>query len=160
MLPHDFDNLAIECFGTILIPHGFSSSQSKRSTFYRRASAEVWHFIMPDMRFKQAKYDIRVFFSSPIIDPEFEARFPDNLGIPQDDWSYLSIGKRVTHTPSTFPCSTKAIFRIAFEKAVGPALQIDALGYLNRFQTIADILPQIKYEPYAVNARGFIEKNR
>ncbi|MDX2109045.1 MAG: hypothetical protein SFY80_02265 [Verrucomicrobiota bacterium] len=156
MLPRDFDRIARASFSHVLAPHGFSCEASARCTFYRKVSEEAWHFIFPDMRFHKPVYEVRVFFSSPAIDPEFSQKFPDDLGIPLDTHSVLRIKHGVSHTPSVFSCATKQAFMTAFEKAVESALLMEAIPFLDRIRSVSDMLPYIRHPYFAENARVYL----
>src|SRR3546814_19952620 len=82
MLLRDFDRATKEALQPLLSPLGFSSSRSKHCTFEREAGNGIWHFIGADPSKHGRWYDIKVFASSPIMDPFFAQRAPDNLGIP------------------------------------------------------------------------------
>lgn len=156
MTNREFDSLATEMFGIALIPLGFSSMGSERCTFYRRAGNDVYHFIRPDIGSRGTWYDVRVFPHSPKICPLFERRFPDDLGVPTDRFSFLS-EQEIGITQSQFNCKDDDNFRRRFTATVGPALLRVAIPYLDRFQAVADIIPAIRHPsflPFALHHVG------
>jgi hypothetical protein len=55
--------VAKECFGSVLVPYGFTHEGSKRCTFHRQAPDSVFHFIAPAMSIGQTRYYVYVFLS-------------------------------------------------------------------------------------------------
>lgn len=147
MTGNEFDLLATELFGEVLLPLGFTHQKSARCTFYRLVGNEVFHFVMPDIGRRGAWYDIRVFPHTPAIYPLFDQRFPDNLGIPTDRFSLLS-EKNVGPDQSQFHCKNEDAFRRDFAANVGPSLARVAIPYLDRFRTVADIVPVIRHPSF------------
>lgn len=151
MLPRDFDRLVRECFGPVLAPHGFTAEQTTRSTFWRRTDREIYHFIVADRFHHRPVFDVMVFASSPLIDRNFEAGFPDGLGVPSDTLCRLNAKSGIGSRGSEFPCATAKSFRAGFDAAVSPALIRFALPYLDGIRTIDDLVrtivhPAFKYE--------------
>ena len=147
MTPKQFDHTAVALFGSALGPHGFSSDKSRFCTFYRKASAEVYHIILPDLGSRGAWYDVKVFPASPVLDPLFESQFPDDLGIPTDNWSYLS-DRGIGLDQERFNCMSEENFRRRFNGTVKDLLLKHAIPYLDRIQTVQDILPLIRVRMY------------
>lgn len=139
-----FFAIARTLFGGVLSPAGFTMNRSHKSTFYRRVSNDVYHFVLPDPLSRVAWYDVKVFPSSPVIDPLFDTRFPDALGIPTDHWSYLG-SRGVGADQELFNCKYEDNMRRRFEKTVGPLLIDRAIPYLNQFQTIEEMIPWLKH---------------
>src|SRR5262245_30193226 len=147
MTEKQFNGLARECFGAVLIPAGFANEGSVAATFYRAAPDDVFHFVLPEMGRSGTWYDIHVFPQSPHIEPRFTQRFPDDLGFPTDMFSFLSENDGVGSTQEQFSCRTEEHFRRSFEKRVRRLLLEVAVPYLTRFQSVADIIPVIQH-PY------------
>ncbi len=143
MTPKQFDKAVLKLFGPVLMEQGFTSEGSRCCTFYRKASSEVYHFLVPDPGSRGAWYDIKVFPSSPALDPLFAERFPDDLGIPSDSWSYLS-ERGVSLDQGRFNCKTEENFVNRFEKTVRKLLTDTAIPYLDQLQQVTDMLPIIK----------------
>jgi hypothetical protein len=147
MKQREFDALANECFRSVLVPYGFTNEGSMRCTFYRKGPNGVYHFIIPSVGTGGTWYCIRVFPDSPHIDPLFERRFPDGGGIPTDSFSCLS-EKEVGLTQRQFNCKNEENFRKGFSNKVSPLLLKVAIPYLDRFQTVADIIPAIRHPSF------------
>ncbi len=143
MTPKLFDKTVREFFRPVLQEHGFTTDRSQHCTFHRKASDQIYHFIVPDLGSRGAWYDIKVFPSSPLIDPFFVERFPDDMGIPSDSWSYLS-ERGVGMDQGQFNCKSEENFVQRFEKTVRELLINSAIPYLNQFQTIENLIPVIR----------------
>jgi hypothetical protein len=130
-------------FETVLEPAGFSREGSKHCTFWRSGGQDVYHFIIPDPLNRIASYDVKVFSTSPLIDPSFDRRFPDALEIPQDRWCYLS-AQGVGPDQELFNCKNEENLRNRFEKTVKGYLLNLAIPYLDAIGSIAEMIPWIK----------------
>ncbi|MBX7059960.1 MAG: hypothetical protein K1X75_18000 [Leptospirales bacterium] len=139
----EFDKLANELFGDALLPHGFTSEGSRFCTFHRKAKAneDVHHLIMPDIGSRGVWYDIKVAAVSPKLDPLFDKKFPDEIGMFTNN--LLSKYDGVGITQQQFNCKTEENFRRLFEKDVRPLLENQAIPFLDKIQTIGDLLPLI-----------------
>jgi len=161
MKPSQFDKLARVHFGRVLEPYGFSCARSRFATFHRKATGDVFHFIMPDAGTRGAWYDVKVFASTPALDPTFQDDFPE-VGIPSDIWSQLSehgIGMRQTQ----FNCKSEENMVRRFERTVAPALVNVAVPFLDGIQTLEDLIPHIRenlYLAYALHAVGRVSEAR
>ena len=143
MKPKQFDKLASEAFGNVLGEAGFENSKSRHCTFYREASENFYHIVLPDLGTRGAWYDVKVFAYSSLLDPRFSDRFPDDLGIPTGMFCYLApSGVGPDQTP--FNCQSEENFTRRFESTVAPLLTSMALPYLDRFQSLNDLLPEIR----------------
>ena len=147
MTANEFYVIANELFGKVLIPLGFTNDGSNRCTFYRRAGVGMYHVVMPDIGSRGAWFDVRVFPHAPAIYPLFEQRFPDSLGIPTDRFSLLS-EREVGPTQSQFNCKNEENLRRVFARTVEPALLKVAIPYLDRFQSVADLIPVIRHPSF------------
>ena len=116
MTSKQFDKKIKELFLPVLNEYGFESDASKYCTFYRKFSEDIYHFILPDLGTKGAWYDVKVFASSPKIDPLFLDEFPDDLGIPSDIHSYLS-EDGVSRYQEMFNCKTNINLESSFDKS-------------------------------------------
>jgi hypothetical protein len=152
----DFDRIARPLFSESLAPHGFSDTKSKHCIFYRKVSEDIFHFIGPDPH-KGRWFDVKVFASSPSIDPLFEKRFPDALGIPLDIYCYLNKWTGVGSEQQAFKCETKQQLTEAYSAEVKPLLIDKGIPALDRIKTIGDLLPLIRHRlflGFALNAVG------
>ncbi len=149
-----FNSLAKELFGEVLIPLGFTTQGSKRCTFYRKVGNEVFHFITPDMGLRGAWYDVLVFPHSPAIYPLFNQRFPNGMGVPTDSFSYLT--ENGISSQAMFNCKNEENMRRRFMNTVGPALLKVAIPYLDRFQSVSDIIPVIRHPSFLGFALNYV----
>jgi hypothetical protein len=142
-----FDKLANELFDAVLTPLGFKNEGSLHCTFHRRISADVYHVILPDPGSRVAWFDVKVFPTSPAIEPGFASMFPDELGLPTDSWSYLSArGVGLDH--EQFNSKSEENLRRRFELTVKPLLLTQAIPYLDGIRTVADMIPLLKHSSY------------
>lgn len=147
MTPKQFDKVANELFGAVLGPLGFSNDRSKFCTFHRKTSDEIYHIVLPDRGTRGAWYDVKVFPASPIVAPSFETQFPDSLGTPSDRWSFLN-DCGVGPDQQQFNCKSEENLRQRFESTVRPLLLTKAIPYLDRIQTVQDMVPLIKHSSF------------
>ena len=143
MKPQQFDKLANEAFGGVLAPAGFSNDKSRYCTFYREVSDGFYHIVMPDLGTRGAWYDVKVFAYSSCLTPRFEEIFPDDLGIPTDIFCHLG-SSGIGPDPMEFNCKNEENFRRRFTSTVAPLLESVAIPYLEQFQTLNDLLPEIR----------------
>jgi hypothetical protein len=158
MTPKQFNAVAKELFGETLGEFGFTSERSSYSVFYRPAENGVWHVISADQGTRGAWYDVKVFATCECLEPEFEKRFPDELGIPMDANCYLSSIRGISVAQEQFNCKSEENFRSRYEKTVKSLLINKAVPYLAQFNSLESILPHIRnpfYEAVAMfRARG------
>lgn len=143
MTPKSFHKMAGELFDVELGPAGFSRARSKHCTYYRTTDGGLYHVIMPDLCDRGAWYDIKVFPTSPVLQPLFEESFPDGLEVTTDRWSYLS-EQGIGMTQGTFNCKNEANLRRRFSKTVAPLLKTVVLPYLDSLRTVEDAIPLFK----------------
>ncbi len=143
-----FNQLAREYFGSILEQNGFSVERSKFSTFYRQASDDIYHVIMPDLSRDGTWFDIRVFVTSPLIEPQFNKGFPDTVAIPSDSFSSLHPRFGVGARMHKYRCKTEEGFTRNFNKDVVVALKEKALPYLDSITCLHDLIPYLKRNFY------------
>jgi hypothetical protein len=145
MQAREFDRMVKECFGRVLEPHRFTCAQTRRSSFWRKVEGDLYHFIIADRFHHRPAYDVMVFASSPRIDPEFGARFPDDLGVPSDSNCRLNAKSGIGSHGSSFPCGTKEAFQASFNSAVARALEEVAVPYLDGISSIEALLATIRH---------------
>jgi hypothetical protein len=144
-----FDALAKKAFGSILEPEGFSCLESTRCTFYRQIADDLFHFVVPDQLRNLPKYDVKVFFNSPRLEPgAWEGKFPDDIGIPTDTWSSLHSTSGVGPDQQLFWCRTEEGFLKDFEGRVRPALIMHAIPYLRGYMSLTQAIPAIRSKHY------------
>jgi hypothetical protein len=142
-----FDKLANEAFGSVLLSQGFSNDRSKHCTFYREISTGFYHIVLPDLGTRGVWYDVKVFAYSEFFDATFSDRFPDELGIPTETFCYLAptgIGPDQTQ----FNCKNEESFKHRFDLTVAPLIASIALPYLDKFVSLSDLLPKIRSPLY------------
>jgi hypothetical protein len=148
MTPKKFDTLAKRYFGELLVPKGFSCSGSEAATFYRHVSPEVVHFVLVDLGSGGSWYDVKVFASSPKIEPEFEEKFPDSVGVPSGALCYLHPSSGVGPDQKRYSCKTEEDFVRVFDSEVAPAVETKAIPYLDQISSIQSLLPFIRHDFY------------
>lgn len=145
MTPKQFDKNAPKLFRPVLEPFGFSTEGSQHCTYHRKSeSGEVYHFVLPDLGSRGAWYDIKVFGASPLLDPLFAEKFPDEVGIPSDSFCYLS-ERGISLDQGQFNCKSDENFVARFEKTVRDLLINKAVPYLDEIRTFEDLIPTIKH---------------
>lgn len=144
MTPSNFDKNARTLFSSVLEPHGFSCEHSRYCTFSRQVSSGIWHFIAPDLSSNGAWFDVKVFPHAQELEPLFEQRFPDDLGIPTDSWSYLHSVTGVGLDQEQYRCRTVEVLERSFRQKIAPALNSKALPYLDKLTNLTAIIPMIK----------------
>lgn len=148
----EFETLAREAFGAVLAPHGFSANDSRHCTFWRKASAEIYHFVVPDKSRRNPQYTVNVFPHSPRLDADFSTKFPDDLGFATDVESYLS-SKAVGMYQEWFWCRTVDGFRRDFEARVRPALLSHAIPLLDQIESLEAMARVVRRGPYVKKFR-------
>jgi hypothetical protein len=138
-------------FEQVLGPAGFTREGSRRCTFWRKTTADIYHFVAADPHVQMAQYDVKVFATGPAIDPLFHRRFPDDLEIPTDRWCYLS-ESGVGPEQQLFNRRNDENLRNRFEKTVRTLLADVAIPYLDGIETIEDLLPLIHNDGFRAMA--------
>ena len=139
----EFNSLAKIHFGEVLELYGFSCEKSKHCTFYKAVN-DVFHIVMPDLSHDGTKFNIRVFVTSPLLEPNFERKFPDYLGIPADVCSSLHPSCGVSFRSHSYRCKLKEGFIRNFNNDIKSALTEKGIPYLNEINSIKSLLPLIK----------------
>jgi hypothetical protein len=165
MKAREFKTLMRELLGPVLEPAGFTAQGSKHSVFWRKASQDVYHLVIPAQSRWNAVYYLHICATSPEVEPNFAADFPDRgaiitsrayrLGRPVywiGGWQSAMAG-----TGGLFRCDDEATLRADFEKRAKPLLVRYGLAYLNHLKTISDFIPWIEHPltlAFAYNAIG------
>lgn len=131
-------------FDPILAPHGFSCDGSKRCVYWRKTSNEIVHVIAIDAMQNATRYQILVFATSAIIESDFESRFPDDLHVVNAPKGYLSPEDGVSDYQKLYFCGNPDAFMNSFKRDAAPALINIAIPYLDKIQTIEDLIPTIR----------------
>ncbi|MFN0214193.1 MAG: hypothetical protein ACKVT2_08050 [Saprospiraceae bacterium] len=139
-----FEKTIRQLFDSALELHEFSCNKSKHCTFYRIISDEVIHIIIPDQGRNLEYYDIKVFPASPVFDPLFEKKFPDNLTVPTDIYSYMHPISGIGFDQYYFNSENEFKMRKEFENQIRSLLINIAIPYLNQFGSLDDIIPFVK----------------
>ncbi|MFN3151366.1 hypothetical protein [Bremerella sp.] len=161
MKAKQFDKLAKEAFGSVLHDFGFTSEGSRWCTFHRQVNEDIYHFILPDLSSRGVWYDVKVFATCPRLDPLFSEKFPDSLGIPTD-YCYLA-PSGIGLDQTSFNTKSEENFRNRFKIQVASLLTNVAIPYLDRIQSLEDLLPLIQSPHYIAIASFYLygdEKSR
>jgi hypothetical protein len=148
MKESEFDQLAKKYFGEVLEPYGFSAEKSNYCDFYRHVGNEVYHVVSPSLGSRGTWFDVKVFFTSPLIEPEFDKRFPNELGVPSDLLSFLHPKTGVGPDQKQYRCRLEEGFIRNFNKEVKPALLKKAIPYLDGIASLQDMLPYVTNPNY------------
>ena len=130
-------------FDPILTPHGFSCEGSTRCCYWRKASDEIYHIISPSMRRYGDRYDITVYATSPLIYEDFSANFPDWVPYTNGNHGYLSPEDGISSYAKAYFCNNPDAFMTSFKRDTAPALTNIAIPYLDKIQTMQDLMPTI-----------------
>jgi len=152
----EFDRHAKTLFGATLSKYGFESTQSKHCTFVRELPGDVFHFVMPDPGTRGVWFDVKVFATSPVLDPLFRQHFPDYLGIPADSYCYLNKRSGVGPHQQTFEFDTAQRLESVCAQQVAPLLLEKALTYLDAIRSIQDLLPLIRHKMFRATALSYL----
>jgi hypothetical protein len=142
MTNRTFERIALELFGEVLCPAGFVHERSQHCTFYRKIQDDLYHVVLPDPGTRGVWYDVKVFPTSPVLEPLFEERFPDNLSVPSDSSCYLS-ATGVGPDQETYHCRTEEGFRRNFSLHCKPALTSYGVPYLDAVIRFEDLVPLV-----------------
>lgn len=144
MTKTEFKRIIRTNFDPILTPHGFSCEGSKRCAYWRKASDDIYHIISPDILRSGERYDIVVYASSPLIYGDFWDRFPDWIPYTNGSNGYLSPEDGVSDYQKLYFCGNLDAFMNSFKRDAAPALASVAIPYLDKIQTIEDLIPTIR----------------
>jgi len=127
--------------GATLESYGFTCEKSRHSTFYRQASDEICHVIFTELGGSGSWFHFEVVPVSAAIIPAFESVFPDDFGFPNGGHSRLDVKRGIGMDRTTFRCSKEEGFVRNYTREAEPALINIALPYLDKIQTLDDLLP-------------------
>lgn len=144
MKQKEFDQLCLELFAPVLEPHGFSAQGSKYCTFHRKLSADIYNVVIPDMGSRGVWFDVKVAPVSPKLDPLFESKFPDSIGMFTPN--LLSKYDGVGITQQQFNCKYEENLRRVFKNEVEPLLREKAIPYLDSIKNLEDLMPFIRHD--------------
>jgi hypothetical protein len=144
MTKAEFKRLIRANFDPILTPHGFSCEGSKRCVYWRKVSDEIYHIISPDALRRVDRYDVVVYATSPVIEEDFFDKFPDWVPYTNGDVGYLSPERGVGDYQKLYFCGNPDAFMTSFKRDTAPALANIAVPYLDKIQTMEDLIPTIR----------------
>ena len=147
MRSKQFDKQAKGLFGEVISEFGFSPEGSKRATFWRKIPDDIYHIIMPSLNKGGIDFSVFVFPTSPIVQPRFEDKFPDDLGVVTH--SFLNEKTGIGPNATNFWCKYPDILDRQFEKRVRRLLIDKAIPYLDRFFSLASMVSDIR-NPFAL----------
>jgi len=136
-----FDKLVKKYVGTTLKPYGFTYEKSRHSTFYRQVSEDIYHIIFAELGGGGSWFHFEIVPTSPLIVPDFESVFPDDIGFPNGGYSRLDTSRGVGMERTTFRCSKEEGFVRNYKREGEPALLNLALPYLEKIRNLNDLLP-------------------
>ena len=149
MRARDFDNSIKRIVGPVVEPWGFGCSGGRGCTFRRQVDADLFHFIVFDIRRNGLEFEVMVFPGTPRLGPDQWASFPDFVGVPTGHAAGLNARLGVGAGASRFSCKDPTSLHAALSHAVLPALEIHARAYLARFTSVADIIPVLEHPQWA-----------
>jgi hypothetical protein len=135
-------------YGPILEPRGFSTKESKRANFTRWVSKDICHVFCFGRTRDLSRYHAWCFATSPLIQEDFETRFPDSLNavmVPYvlDPTDIVSVEQRPLF------CKNEDAFLTCFNRDVRPILG-RAVDFLDTIMKLDDL------ERFAVGGGGAI----
>jgi hypothetical protein len=140
----EFKRFVRSNFDPILIPQGFSCGGILNVIYWRKVGGEIFHLIAVSALQQNTRYQIMVFGSSPIIEDDFESRFPNDLHIVNAPTCYLSPEDGVSDYQKLYFCGNPDAFMTSFKRDTAPALANIAIPYLDKIQTMEDLIPTIR----------------
>jgi hypothetical protein len=143
----NFNKLVIDHFGFLLKPYGFYCQNDENIAFYRVISNNIYHVIIPDLSMDGTWFDIKVFATSPQIEPDFSPKLPISGGVPSDIYCYLhpvyGVGER-----KQYRCNHEEGFIRNFTKEAKPAILEKALPFLDDITNLETLIPTIRNDYY------------
>lgn len=143
MGPKKFTQMSRKYFGNYLKPYGFSTIRDSSPLYYRINENDVYHIISPRLGSRGVWFDIMVYSHSPLLEDTFHQDFPDKLGVPSDSLSYLDPITGVGFDQKCYRCRTEEGFVRNFNQQAKPAIEEFGLPYLDKLQTIDDVIATI-----------------
>lgn len=134
--------LARKLFSEVLEGHGFTSTGSRRSTFWRKVSDELYHIVEPDAYGGSLR--VRLYPTTPVVYPDFDQKFPDSTWMPMAACERLGEHEGVGRVPFTFNCENEQRLRCEFAERVKPPLTKYGLPYLDRIRNLSDVAQLLK----------------
>jgi hypothetical protein len=156
MTTKQFDRISRKLFGEVLEVHGFTAKQSGHSTFYRGVNDDIYHIVAPDQFRSGSYYSVKIFACSRRLDPLFDKRFPDFVGVPSDVFCHLS-KSGVGIDKEVFGCKTPETFAKGFSTRVKPMLLEVIPSYFNDQGSLEGMLKYIRTPLYLAIALGLIK---
>jgi hypothetical protein len=135
-----------ESYGPILEPLGFSSVASKRANYARWISNDICHVFTFYRTKGLGMYHAWCFATSPLLQEDFESRFPDSLSAVMSPFELDPI-EVVSAYQHPFFCKNNDAFTRSFNRDVRPILG-RAVEFLNTISDLSDL------ERYAVGDGG------
>jgi len=130
-----------EFFGSVLLEHGFTCSDSKKGVFWRKTEDGIFHYISAWRALRKPKFDIMVYAYHPSFDENFGAKHPDDIGCPINGYLHSRFG--VGARADQLFCKTREGFERDFNKKGKSMLLDHAVPFLNDLQTLDDLEPLI-----------------
>ena len=143
MGPKKFTHMSRKHFGNFLKLHSFSTIRDSSPLYYRINDNDIYHIISPRLGSRGVWFDIMVYSHSPLLEDTFLQDFPESLGVPSDSFSYLHPETGVGPDQKCYRCRTEEGFVRNFNQEAKPALQEFGLPYLDKIQTIDDVVATI-----------------
>jgi hypothetical protein len=144
MTKTEFKRMIRANFDPILLPHGFSCKKSTHCCYWRKISDTIYHIISPSILRRGERYDIVVYASSPLIHEDFYKKFPDWIHYTNGDYGYLSPEYGIGSYQKLYFCSNPNAFMTSFKRDAAPGLANIAVPYLDKIQTMEDLIPTIR----------------
>jgi hypothetical protein len=131
-------------FDPILSPRGFSCDETANVVYWRKVESNIYHIVAVSALQQNTRYQIVVFGTSPVVDADFETRFPHDLHIVNAPACYLSQEEGVSDYQKLYFCGTLDAFKTSFERDAAPALINSAIPYLDKLETLQDLIPTMR----------------
>lgn len=145
MTARQFYKAIKDSYGPILEPRGFSTKASKRANFSRWVSKDVCHVFTFYRTRGLAKYHAWCFATSPLLQEDFDLRFPDSLAAVMTPFELHPVDIVSTDQNPLF-CKNNDAFTRSFERDVLPILG-RAVDFLDRITEFSDL------EKFAIGSR-------
>lgn len=129
-------------YGPILEPRGFTTTESKRANFTRWISKDVCHVFCFGRTRGLDRYHTWCFATSPLIEQDFDTRFPDSLSVVMNPYVLDPIDI-ISIEQCRFFCKNEDAFLTSFNRDVRPILGkavdfLDTITGLRELEKFAD----------------------
>ena len=124
-------------YGPILEPRGFSTKDSKRANFTRWVSSDICHVFCFARTRDLCRYHAWCFATSPLIQQNFETRFPDSLNAVMVPY-VLDPTDVVSDYQCPLFCKNEDAFLTCFNRDVRPILG-RAVDFLDTIRSLDDL---------------------